>query len=157
MNSRGKARQSSSSQKHKAIQGGSSQDIPFFSQDFQNTNYQQYQNYQNYQQNQNYQQQYFSVQQSYNTFRLPEENQSNNPWNQFSQRVPETQFESSQPENFQFRDAQNIESDSSSDNPAPERNEQTNEELQPVAEKKTQLYTPPEAKELGRTRRVSFG
>ncbi|CAH1422697.1 unnamed protein product [Lactuca virosa] len=55
----------------------------------------------------------------------------------FSQRVPETQFQSSQPENFQFRDAQNEESDSSSDDPTPERNEEeTNEELQPVAEKK---------------------
>ncbi|CAH1421859.1 unnamed protein product [Lactuca virosa] len=107
------------------------------SRDFQNPNYQQYQNYQNYQQNQNYQQQYFPVQQSHNTFRLPEENQSYNPWNQFSQRVPETQFQSSQPENFQFRDAQNEESESSSDALTPERNEEeTSEELQPVAEKK---------------------
>ncbi|CAH1434024.1 unnamed protein product [Lactuca virosa] len=77
------------------------------------------------------------MQQSYNTFRLPEENQSYNPWNQFSQRVPEAQFQSSQPENFQFRDAQNVKSDSSSDDPAPKRNEEeTSEELQPIAEKK---------------------
>ncbi|XP_023772676.1 glutathione S-transferase T3-like [Lactuca sativa] len=125
---------------YKSTQRGSSQDIPFSFQDFQNPNYQQYQNYQsyqNYQQNQNYPQQYFPVQQSYNTFKLLEENQSYNPRNQFSQRVPETQFQSSQPENFQFRDAQNEESDSFSDDPAPERiEEETSEELHPVAEKK---------------------
>ncbi|CAH1426122.1 unnamed protein product [Lactuca virosa] len=88
------------------------------------------------QQNQNHPQQYYPMQQSYNTFKL-KENQSYNPWNQFSQRVPETQFQSSQAANFQFHDAQNIESDSSSDDPSPQRNrEETSEDLQPVAEKK---------------------
>nr|KAJ0203722.1 hypothetical protein LSAT_V11C500238040 [Lactuca sativa] len=127
MDSRGKAKQTGYNKKRKSTQGGSSQDISFSFQNFQNPNYQQYQNYQ---QNQNYPQQYFPVQQSYNTFRLPEENKSYNPWNQFSQRVPETQFQSSQPENFQFRDAQNEESGSSNDDPALERNEEeTSEEL----------------------------
>ncbi|CAH1427082.1 unnamed protein product [Lactuca virosa] len=51
-------------------------------------------------------------------------------------RVLETQFQSSQLENFQFRDAQNVESNSSNDHPTPERNEkETSEELQPVTEK----------------------
>nr|KAJ0203660.1 hypothetical protein LSAT_V11C500271970 [Lactuca sativa] len=66
-----------------------------------------------------------------------EENLSYNPCNQFSQRVPETQFQSSQPEHFQFRDSHNVESESSSDDPVPERNEEeTSEELRPVVEKK---------------------
>ncbi|XP_023750223.1 uncharacterized protein LOC111898555 [Lactuca sativa] len=40
-------------------------------------------------------------------------------------------------EHFQFRDSQNVESDSSSDDPVPERNEEeTSEELRPVVEKK---------------------
>ncbi|CAI9275376.1 unnamed protein product [Lactuca saligna] len=52
-------------------------------------------------------------------------------------RVPETQFQSSQPEHFQFRDSQNVEFESSSDDPVPERNEEeTSEELRPVVEKK---------------------
>ncbi|CAI9290301.1 unnamed protein product [Lactuca saligna] len=46
-----------------------------------------------------------------------EENLSYNPCNQFSQRVPETQFQSPQPEHFQFRDSHNVESKSSSDDP----------------------------------------
>ncbi|CAI9271581.1 unnamed protein product [Lactuca saligna] len=68
---------------------------------------------------------------------LSEENMSYNPCNQFSQNVPETQFQSSQPEYFQFRDSQNVESESSSDDLVPERNEEeTTEELRPVLEKK---------------------
>ncbi|CAI9288356.1 unnamed protein product [Lactuca saligna] len=55
------------------------------------------------------------MQQSYNTFTISEENLSYNLCNQFSQRVSETQFQSSQPKHFQFRDSQNVESKSSSD------------------------------------------
>nr|KAJ0216289.1 hypothetical protein LSAT_V11C300149460 [Lactuca sativa] len=51
--------------------------------------------------------------------------------------VPETQFQSSQPENFQFNDAQNEEYDSASDDPTLKRNgDETSEDLQPVTEKK---------------------
>ena len=55
---------------------------------------------------------------------------------QYSQTIDEIQFQSSPLEVFPFHDIQNLKSDDSSNDPAPEGNEQGNEEHQPVAKNK---------------------